>query len=89
MFGPWLAASLTGFLLAVFLGDPLRWGLDFAFIGAFLGFLVSQMESRLLLAVAVTSSLVALAAQYLLGSGWSVAAGALTACPLGVVSGEA
>ncbi|HUW66253.1 MAG TPA: AzlC family ABC transporter permease [Spirochaetia bacterium] len=89
VFGPWLAASLTGFFLAAFLRDPLRWGLDFAFIGAFMGLLVSQINSRLLVGVAVASSLVAVGAWFFLGSGWSVAAGALTACLLGVVSGEA
>lgn len=88
LFGPWIASSLTGFLLAAFLHDPLRWGLDFAFIGAFMGLLVAQINSRLLLGVAAVSALVALAVLFFFGTGWSVAAGGLTACLLGVVSGE-
>jgi 4-azaleucine resistance transporter AzlC len=89
VFGPWIASSLTGFFLAALLHDPLHWGLDFTFIGAFMGLLVAQINSRLLLGVAAASSLVALIAFFFLGSNWSVAAGALTACLLGVVSGEA
>ena len=89
VFGPWLAASLTGFLLAAYLDDPRRWGLDFTFIGAFMGLLVSQVKSPSALVVTVASSLAALAAWYLLGSNWSVAAGALTAFLLGVSGSEA
>ena len=88
-FAPWVASSLAGYLLAGFLGDPFRFGLDFAFIGAFTGLLVSQLRSRLLVGVAAGSALVAVVVWHFLGSNWSIAAGALTACLLGVVTGEA
>jgi predicted branched-subunit amino acid permease len=71
------------------LADPQRWGLDFAFIGAFTGLLVSQLSSRLLVGVAAVSALVAVVAQYRMGSSWwAIATGALAACLLGVASGE-
>lgn len=89
VFVPWIVSSLAGFYLGVLLHDPLRWGLDFAFIGAFIGLLVSQVKSRLLIGVAVAGSLVATAAWFLLGSGWAVPAGALTAFLMGVAGDEA
>ncbi|MDA8335285.1 MAG: hypothetical protein M0Z41_09910 [Peptococcaceae bacterium] len=50
---------------------------------------MSQLSSRLLVGVAAVSALVAVVAQYRMGSSWwAIATGALAACLLGVASGE-
>ncbi len=87
-FGPWIASSLAGFFLAAIIHQPFRWGLDFAFNGALTGLLVAQIKSWWILGVVVVSALSALAAQLLLGPNWAIPVAALTACLMGLITGE-
>lgn len=46
IFLPWQFSSALGFFAGRAIGDPSRFGLDFAYIGAFLGLLVAQVKHR-------------------------------------------
>lgn len=82
--GPWLFSSAMGFWLGGLIGDPARFGLDFAFVGAFLGLLISQLKHRRQVVAAVASAVIATVVYRLLGTSSAVLVGALAAFSVGV-----
>lgn len=82
--GPWLFSSALGFGLGGLIGDPARFGLDFAFIGAFLGLLVAQLKHRRQILAAIASAIVATVVYRFFGTSGAVLAGALVAFSVGV-----
>ncbi len=84
VFAPWILSSLIGYVAGGFIGDPTRLGIDFAFIGAFLGLLFSQIKSRSHLITAAASALAATIAYIWLGTSGAVLAGACVAFCIGV-----
>ena len=64
----WVAGSALGVAAATFVGDPARFGLDYALVAMFLGLLALQLHGRREVAVAVTGGTVALVLR-LLGMG--------------------
>lgn len=75
VFAPWLLSSAAGFGLGGLIGGPARFGLDFAYTGAFLGLLAAQLNQR--------RHVAALAYRWFSTSG-AVVAGALAAFLAGV-----
>lgn len=73
----WVAWSLGGALAGALLGDPRRFGADFAFTALFIGLIASFWQGRASASI-VAASLGASALVHVgLGSPWHVAAGAL------------
>ncbi|MCL6454132.1 MAG: AzlC family ABC transporter permease [Alicyclobacillus sp.] len=84
IFGPWLLSSGLGFALGGLLGDPTRLGLDFAYVGAFLGLLMAQLQRPRQVFAALSAAAIAIAVYHFLGTTGAVLAGALAAFALGV-----
>ncbi|WP_161486034.1 AzlC family ABC transporter permease [Desulfotomaculum copahuensis] len=85
VFVPWVLSSLLGIILSAWIADPLKFGLDFAFIGAFLGLLVAQINNRKLLLAALLSAAAALCAQIYWSTTGAIITGGLCAFLLGVL----
>jgi len=66
----WVAGSALGVAAGSFIGEPARYGLDYALVAMFLGLLALQIHGRREVAVAFTAGLVALGLR-LLGMGTS------------------
>ena len=81
---PWLLSSALGFVLGGLIGDPSRFGLDFAFIGAFLGLLAAQLKHRRQVAAALLAAFAATLVYRDFGTSGAVFAGALAAFLVGV-----
>ncbi|WP_067621455.1 AzlC family ABC transporter permease [Alicyclobacillus acidiphilus] len=84
IFGPWLLSSSLGFAIGGLIGDPARFGLDYAYIGAFLGLLASQVKSGRHVVAAISAAATSTAAYHFLGTSGAVFAGAITAFCVGV-----
>ncbi len=77
MFVAWMGATFLGAVLGSFMGDPARFGADFAFAAVFIG-LTATFWKGVRSAFTIAASLAASALVYLvIGSPWHVAAGAL------------
>lgn len=84
VFGPWLLSSALGYELGGLIGDPARFGLDFAFIGAFLGLLIAQLKHRRHVLAALLAAAAATLVYRVIGTSGAVFAGALAAFLVGV-----
>lgn len=73
----WLASTFLGITWARALPDISRWGLDFAFLGAFIGLLGLQVRGRTAAVALLVSAAIALAGKVLVGGQWYISAGAL------------
>jgi 4-azaleucine resistance transporter AzlC len=82
---PWIVSSILGYIAGGWIGDPTRLGMDFAFIGAFLGLLFAQIHSKSHLLAAGLAALTATLAYLWLGTSAAVLAGACTAFSVGVM----
>ena len=84
IFGPWLLSSALGFGVGGLIGNPARFGLDFAFVGAFLGLLVAQLKQRKQVIAAILSAVAATVVYRFFGTSAAVFVGALAAFCVGV-----
>lgn len=84
----WNGSTLIGAWFGAAFTQTETYGLDFAFIATFLGFLALNLLSSFHLKVAVCASAVACVGYVLAGSTAAVIAGTLTAIVIGAVSGE-
>lgn len=84
IWGPWLLSSALGFGLGGLIGDPARFGLDFAYIGAFLGLLIAQLKHRRQVVAALAAAFVSTAVYRFFGTSGAVFSGALIAFLVGV-----
>lgn len=73
----WVVWSLVGALLGPVLGDPRRFGADFAFTAIFIALIVSLRTGRRSAGVVATSGVTAALVRALIGSPWHVLSGAL------------
>ena len=74
----WVLWSFAGALLGPTLGDPSRFGADFAFVAIFIGLVVALTKGkRRSLATVVASAATAAAVHAIIGSPWHVLSGAL------------
>lgn len=72
----WVLWSWAGTILGPLLGDPRRFGADFAFTAIFIGLVAGFVTSRQAGIVVIASALAATAAHVAVGSPWHVLAGA-------------
>jgi 4-azaleucine resistance transporter AzlC len=73
----WSLWSFAGALLGPTLGDPNRFGADFAFVAIFIGLIVALSKGHRALGVVVASAASAALVHATLGSPWHVLAGAV------------
>lgn len=73
----WLVWSTAGALVGQLLGDPARYGADFAFTALFIGLIAGFWEGRSTAATIITSAVMAALVYLKIGAPWHVPAGAL------------
>ena len=81
----WVASSALAGAVGNVLGDPRRYGLDFAFLGAFIGLLVPQLKNRGAWVSFGTAAIVAILVSQELPGKWHIIIAALLAAAAGVV----
>ena len=81
--GAWLLAGAAGYLLGATLGDPGRWGLDFAFTAVFVALLVGSWTGKADLLPWGVAAATAVAADALLPGTWYVLVGGLAGSAVG------
>lgn len=73
----WLTATLGGRLLGSVIGDPARYGLDFAFTATFIALLLGMWKGKSDLLPWLVAALAAIAAAQLLPGNWYIIIGGL------------
>jgi predicted branched-subunit amino acid permease len=81
----WVLWSYAGTILGPLLGDPRRFGADFAFTAIFIGLVAGFVTTRQAGIVVIVSALTATAAYTLIGSPWHVLTGALAGMAAAVI----
>jgi 4-azaleucine resistance transporter AzlC len=81
----WTAGTALGAAATAMIGDPSRWGVDFALPAMFTALLVAQVTERKYLVVAAVAAATALALSAVLPGEWPVIAGAIGAATAGAV----
>jgi 4-azaleucine resistance transporter AzlC len=84
----WNASTLCGAVFGSMITRPEQYGLDFAFIATFLGFLAVNLFSRFHVLVALCSGAAACVGYWLYGTTAAVILGSFTAVLIGVVARE-
>lgn len=84
----WIISTLSGVYFGSWVSHPEQYGLDFAFIATFLGFLAVNIFSRFHILVAVSSAITACLGYWLFGTSAAVIFGTLTAVMIGVMVRE-
>ncbi|AWM86444.1 AzlC family ABC transporter permease [Microvirga sp. 17 mud 1-3] len=77
LFANWVVSTTLGAVLGSFLGDPARFGADFAFTALFIGLVAGFGRSRITLVTVGVSAAVAALVHHFIGAPWHVASGAL------------
>jgi 4-azaleucine resistance transporter AzlC len=85
LFVSWLGATCCGWLVGAALGDPARWGLDFAFTAAFAALLVGMWKGRADLLPWAVAAVVAIAAAQWLPGKWYIILGGLVGSVVGAM----
>jgi 4-azaleucine resistance transporter AzlC len=73
----WIGSSILGAAIGAFLGDPKRFGADFAFTALFIGLVAGFNKGRVTVATVAASGGVAALVHVTVGAPWHVLAGAL------------
>ncbi len=81
----WFLSSALAGAVGNLLGDPQRFGLDFAFLGAFIGLLVPQLKGAATWTTFAVAAVTALLASQVLPDRWYIILAALVAASAGVV----
>ncbi len=81
----WTAGTALGAAATALVGDPSRWGVDFALPAMFTALLVAQISEKRYAVVAVVAAASAIAMSTVLPGEWPVIAGAIGAATVGAV----
>ena len=81
----WVAGTLVGAAAAGLIGDPARWGLDFAMAAMFTALLVATVEDKRHVVVAVLAAVLAVVFSLVLPGKWFLVATAVCAAAFGAV----
>lgn len=84
----WNGSTLLGAIFGALLTNPEEYGLDFAFIATFLGFLAINLLSRFFVKVAVCAAVAACAGYWFDGTTAAVIFGTVTAVLIGAIRHE-
>lgn len=82
----WVISSALAGAVGNMLGDPKSYGLDFAFLGAFIGLLVPQLKNKETWASFWAAAIVALLVSQMLPGKWYIIIAALLGAVIGVVT---
>ncbi|MBZ6075236.1 AzlC family ABC transporter permease [Microvirga puerhi] len=77
LYANWVVSTTLGAVLGSFLGDPARFGADFAFTALFIGLVAGFGRSRVTLVTVGVSAAVSALVHHFIGAPWHVASGAL------------
>ena len=80
----WPVCGLVGALAGTAIPDPARWGLNLIFPLAFMGLLMTFMEDRISVVVAIAAAIIALVSAQLLPGTWYVIVAGVLASTLGL-----
>jgi 4-azaleucine resistance transporter AzlC len=81
----WMSATLTGRLVGSFIGDPDRYGLDFAFTATFLALLLGMWKGKSDLIPWLVAAVVGIVAAKLLPGSWYIVCGAVAGSLVGAL----
>jgi 4-azaleucine resistance transporter AzlC len=81
----WLLGSTLGAVATSLIGDPSRWGVQFAMPAMFTALLVAQVTGRRHLVAAIVAAVLAIALAPLLPGAWPVIVGAMGAASVATV----
>lgn len=84
----WFPATLIGFALGGRVGDPARWGLDFAFTAVFSSMLFAGYRSRRDLAPWFASGIAAAVVWWLIPGTWYVLAGGVAGVAIAILRAD-
>jgi 4-azaleucine resistance transporter AzlC len=84
----WLVWSTAGSIVGKLLGDPARYGADFAFTALFIGLIAGFWQGRTTAATILTSGVVAALVYLKVGAPWHVPCGALAGIAAAFLVGE-
>jgi 4-azaleucine resistance transporter AzlC len=84
----WIGWSTLGALLGPMMGDPARFGADFAFTSLFIGLIAGFWKGRVTAATIAASGIVAALVKVTAGAPWHVPAGALAGVAAAVLMAE-
>lgn len=85
LYGAWLSATVVGHAAGSAIGNPVAWGLDFAFTAVFAVLLAGMYRGRGDLLSWVLAAVVAVAAERLLPSNWYILLGGIAGSVVGGV----
>ncbi len=83
----WMSFSFLGALTGPLIGDPTRWGADFAFTAMFIALTAGFAKSRTSVMVIVAAAVAAAGTHLTIGAPWHVLAGALTGITVAAILG--
>lgn len=81
----WTTGTALGAAATALIGDPSRWGVDFALPAMFTALLVAQLSEKKYVVIAGVAAVVALGLAAVLPGEWPVIAGAMAAATAGAV----
>ena len=85
LYAAWLSSTVAGRLIGTAIGDPARWGIDFAFTATFLALLMGMLRGkRDILPWAVSAAVAIVAALYLPGK-WYILIGGIAGATAGAL----
>jgi 4-azaleucine resistance transporter AzlC len=85
----WLSSTLAGRVIGTAIGDPSRWGIDFAFTATFLALLMGMLRGRRDILPWLVSAAVAIAASLYLPGKWYILLGGLAGATVGALRRDA
>jgi len=84
----WITSTLIGAVFGTLISEPQKYGLDFAYIATFIGFLAVNLKSTFYIKAAIVASSFACFGYYLEGASLSVILGTSGAVIMGVIFDE-
>jgi branched chain amino acid efflux pump len=85
----WLVSTVTGRVIGTAIGDPGRWGIDFAFTATFLALLMGMLRGKSDILPWTVSAAVAIAASLYLPGKWYILIGGLAGATAGALRRDA
>jgi predicted branched-subunit amino acid permease len=85
----WFSSTVVGRMIGTAIGDPSRWGIDFAFTATFLALLMGMLRGKRDLLPWAVSAAVAIAASLYLPGKWYILLGGLAGATAGALRRDA
>jgi len=85
LYAAWLGSTVAGRVIGTAIGDPSRWGIDFAFTATFLALLMGMLRGKRDILPWVVSAAVAIAASLYLPGKWYILIGGIVGATAGAL----